>query len=261
MPWLIAKLAEQDIIPILWGAWSAINQYRVDRNPSRPKVVRPTDRELLEATANCTLSGELFERFCRDYEVFRYPINVTVGREKRLQDIVEILATRYGKTRLTTSEDLATVWWHAVEEVSDYLKIEFGKPFYMRSMCMKSLWFYRPEDATMWDRYAVKGINNWRRLKLTTKIKTRDQAAHYLQEFEALYYENALVIHNALESIACLPGGMRYPYGQRVLDKALWFKGAKLSEQLGLLEALTNDRERDYWLRKQLAPILGKVLT
>jgi hypothetical protein len=260
MPWHFDRLKDVDSIPILWGAWSAVDQYRLNRNPARPRVLRPTDQYLLEAARKGALDGELFGRFCREYEVFRNPINVMQGREKRLAQIAGLLATEYGKAELVTSEALSMAWWSAVEAVRDCLKTEFGKPFYMRSMCMKCLWLYQPDHATMWDSYAVEGLRNLRAANLSTKIETQDQAAYFLQEFEALYREKDALIKRVLEAIANLPNGMCYPYGRRVLDKALWFKGAEPSKQKQLLKALTDDPVRDHWLRNQLGSILSTLL-
>jgi hypothetical protein len=259
VPWHFHRMAELDEIPILWGAWSAIDQYRLDRNPSRPNVIRPTDRELLEAAANGTLDGELFERFCKEYEVFRYPINVSGGRRQRLQAIADILAARYRNTEATTPNELAEVWWCAVEEVREFLNKELNKPHRMRSLCMKMLWFYRPEHATMWDSFAVNGINAWRGLKLNAAIQTVGEAVQFLEAFDALYREKEGEINRALETIAQLPGGMAYPCGRRALDKALWFRGAERSEQEARLRALVADRERDAWLRQRLAPLLHEL--
>jgi hypothetical protein len=249
---------DQDRIAVLWGAWAAIDGYRLVCNPARPKVTRPTDKQLVEAAANGTFDGPLFERFCKEYEVFRYPINVREGRDQRLQKIAGILA-RWGKRMATTPDELAKTWWGAITEVQELLSEELKKknklkkkPPLLRSMCIKALWFYRPDYATMWDSYAVKGINRWRGRPLARNIKAEGDAAAFLREFEMLYREREAEIKRALDSIRQLPGGMRYPYDRRVLDKALWFMGADEVEQQSLLEVLEADPERGPWLRGQL---------
>lgn len=232
-----------------WGVWDAIDQYRNPTNVNRPNVVRITDQELLNAVRAGPFSAEIMEQFLKEYEVFRYPLNVLEGRDVRLRDIANIIDDKYSpKEGRNATEELPVLWWGAVENVRSRLAGEFtGKQYHMRSMCMKLLWFYEPSKATMWDRHVVAGLNIWQKLNLKTGITRPQQASEFLDAFGLTFSECAEYIQQLLATVRKSETGMDYPYPRRVLDKALWFIGASASEQAALLDRCRADLERWSW--------------
>ncbi len=239
-------LTDSQTTALRWGVWDAIDQYRNATNANRPKVVRITDQEVLRAVDAGAIGADTMERFLREYEVFRFPLNVSSDRNLRLRDIANIIEQNY---RLkNTSEQLPSLWWGAVEDVRDRLALEFaGRQFHMRSMCMKLLWFYRPSRATMWDSYVVQGVNAWRNLNLRVDISQKDEASEFLAAFDLTFDHCTEFIGQLLASVRTLGSGMDYPFPRRVLDKALWFIGANADERSVLLDRLRGDPERWSW--------------
>ncbi|KMS50353.1 hypothetical protein V474_20850 [Novosphingobium barchaimii LL02] len=96
---------------------------------------------------------------------------------------------------------------------------------------MKSLWYYQPEHATMWDSYAVMALNDVMGAKHRNGIKEEKAATAFLHDFEALHARWLPTIEANIAAQAPLLG-MTYPYTRRVLDKALWLLGKRLDRKI-----------------------------
>ncbi|HEX7822010.1 MAG TPA: hypothetical protein VF463_15485 [Sphingobium sp.] len=91
--------------------------------------------------------------------------------------------------------DLAALWTEAVEGLQDIIERhnKDARPR-LTSFAMKSLWYYQPERATMWDSYAVVALNYQSRTRHLSDIRTADIAEAFLADFDTLFTANAALI-------------------------------------------------------------------
>ena len=222
---------------IRWGVLAAIDQLTVPFNVDRPHVQRITDAQLLQAVRQGPLSSDQLIAFAKEYEVFRYPLNVLKGRAERTTEIAQALDTIY-RVRVSDGRDLAELWWRAISFVRNILdRYPETAPRNMYSFCMKALWFYQPETATMWDSFAVKGLNEWLRVSHGHQIKTSAEAKKFFADFEILFRSIGSEIQSSIAEAAAATGHL-YPYPRRVLDKALWFLSTSDAECLAWLRRI-----------------------
>ncbi len=80
-------------------------------------------------------------------------------------------------------------------------------------MSAKLLWFYKPEEMTLFDDYVFAAIRQQPGFGELTK-------PGYLFAFEKLFSETAVEITEAARF-----SDRKYPYPKRVLDKWLWLNG------------------------------------
>jgi len=112
------------------------------------------------------------------------------------------------------------------------LKTEDGQPPELWSFASKLLWFYHPDEMTMYDNNAKKGLHSIAGCPVTHR--------NFLQIFEEQFARQLPDIN--LAGTRC---DRKYPYQRRVLDKWLWLKGNKDGEA----------RLHNFQLSLKLAPI------
>lgn len=202
---------------IWWGALSAIEQWKKSRYIS--------DEALVEAASDNNLDGERIHAFAQEYQVFRFPLNLHDRRPERLQAIAEVLEKNYHPAingNKHTAE-LAQRWFKTIGDVHTTLA-RYGAARNLYSFSMKALWLYQPEHATMWDSFAVRGLNSLADNNHPRKIKSEAAAAAFLRSFEDVFKNHEALINSAIKPAEEITG-VRYKYPRRVLDKALWLLG------------------------------------
>ena len=251
------ELGHSDVGAIWWGAFEALNQWTCPVNPNRPNVRRPTDHELVSALEEGPFTASMLQAFAKEYKVFRYPLNPLPSREARLRDVALALDEVYRGATNPTPAKLAQLWWAAVERVRDVIEQYQMRPTLLRSFCMKSLWFYYPEQATMWDSHAVRALNLRFGTRHVENIKRQEQTAAFLQDFEQLFSDFEQEITDAL-SIANQVTGQAYSHGRRVLDKALWLKGCNNNDRvLQAILSLEADPVRRQAMEQRFPMLIG----
>ncbi|WP_213978864.1 hypothetical protein [Sphingomonas sp. dw_22] len=225
------KLGRTRFGALTWGGLEARNQWIDPVNLDRKNVVRPTDAQIVAAVREGPLSAAMLQAFAQEYRVFHYPLAPKDGREARLAAIAQALDPIYRGAPDTAAETLARLWWQAIEAVRDVVVAHGKRPSMLRSFCMKMLWFYHPQAATMWDDYALRALNRELGTRHPGKIDTAEQASAFLADFERLFALAEPDIARILTHIETQGGG-RYAYDRRVLDKALWLLGVKEDERV-----------------------------
>jgi hypothetical protein len=233
------RISEYDLEKaIWWGSFAAISQWTEENPRDSNNIPRPSDRQLCaEIAEKGRWSPDNLLGFARRYSVQQVYINDNKDkkREERLLELANVISTIYTRKPEPTVETLATRWWEAVEAVQEVFlqkALDRGQkrgPL-LRSFCMKTLWYYYPEIATMWDSFAVKGLNLIEGTRHKTNIKEVNEATDFLKDFEALFIKLEGKIDQAL-AVAQGATGVAYPYKRRVLDKALWYIGVPTDEK------------------------------
>jgi transcriptional regulator with XRE-family HTH domain len=202
-------LLKEPGFPILWGAWTACASLEADRR-------------FIQAAASGWPNLRDFAQFLYDYELLRGPLasgvvldgTSTAKAQSRLQAIANILNGCYAGP-LSSPVAIAAAWWKAVTRIQK--EVEPHHRYW--ALCLKALWFRQPETTTMWDSHACRAL----KLK---EPKTQAHAEAFLRAFEESFAREQSRIVAVVQSIQEHRGDPSpYPYGRRVFDKALWFRG------------------------------------
>jgi len=119
-----------------------------------------------------------------------------------------------------TAQELTRRWFCAVGEIGTLVpKRKDGTNSELLSLASKLLWFYQPNDMTMYDKYAFNAIRDLYDLE---KLKPQD----FLSAFEKVFASEMVKITEAADF-----SDRKYPYPRRVLDKRLWLKGSGKEEE------------------------------
>jgi hypothetical protein len=111
-------------------------------------------------------------------------------------------------------QELTDRWHGGITELGKLVKESMdGTKSELRSMSAKLLWFYQPQDMTMFDDYAFTAI---RQQPGFEKLEKPD----FLFAFERLFSGKTVEINESARF-----SDRRYPYPRRVLDKWLWLNG------------------------------------
>jgi hypothetical protein len=111
-------------------------------------------------------------------------------------------------------QELTDRWHKGITELGKLVKErKDGTQSELRSMSAKLLWFYQPEEMTLFDDYAFTAIRQQPGLEKLEK-------PGYLFVFEKLFSDMAFEITEAARF-----SDRKYPYPRRVLDKWLWLNG------------------------------------
>jgi len=143
------------------------------------------------------------------------------GRHAALRDKSEIilaaLTPLFGAPlpRTDIARELTRRWLEGVGEVGTLVRRrKDGTHAVLLSMTSKLLWFYQPQEMTMFDTYAFDAIrqsNGFEKL----------EAKEFLFAFEEVFTKKKGAIIEAAEF-----SDRNYPYLRRVLDKRLWLQGS-----------------------------------
>ena len=217
---------------IWWGAAAAVKQWKFEEVTSSGDR-RPTDRQLVMAAHSGILDNATFIGFAKRYRVFRHPLHLIEHRDERIGAVTRALHAVYSVAPEPISPGaLSNMWLDAIGAVHKAMQ-PFGPTAELRSMCMKALWLYQPAHATMWDSYAVIGLNRITNENRAHRIRQQHNVNDFLDRFENVFALHQDTIIAAIENIESITSE-HYAYRRRVLDKALWFMGA--NRQAGLNE-------------------------
>lgn len=212
---------------IWWGVFSAIDQWNSPHAPFPSYLYRPTDQQLVEhITKGNGFDIRLLAAFAGAYGVLDRRLKRRDHLRERLAALSGALHDAYSSPNEPTPEQLGAMWFTAIKRVSDAIE-PFGEPLRLKSLCMKALWFYHPERATMWDSRAVRGLNRVAKSSHNSDLNTGEDAAGFLGDFELLFNQYEEEINSAINIAHEVTKTPPYPYPRRVLDKALWLLGAE----------------------------------
>lgn len=222
---------------IWWGVAAAIDGWANTASRDNRNRTRITDRELVEALqGGAAWTGKQTYDFAREYSVHRTYINYDRQgqREAKCDALARHLQAVYKSVDLTQCADpaaaLGKLWVEAMagtERIMEEYNGERRLASRLPSFCMKSLWYYQPEHATMWDRYAVVALNSVMNTHHNHDIAGEHAAVAFLRDFDVLHTQWHEKIDEAIAAQAPILG-TAYPYSRRVLDKALWLIGKSL---------------------------------
>jgi hypothetical protein len=177
------------------------------------KLLDSFDAEGLHC-AEATWEVDSWNEFLRTYGLMR-------GRHAALRDKSEtILASltelyREPLPEADVAKELTRRWLESASEVGRVVRErKDGAPAVLLSMTSKLLWFYQPQEMTMFDTYAFRAIRKCNGFK---KLEAKD----YLFAFEEVFVKEKASISAAAAFV-----DRKYPYLRRVLDKRLWLRGS-----------------------------------
>ncbi len=215
----------QDLLDALpWAVLAAHDQY-VNPMIIGTKRRRVTDQHLFEAVTKGSWSATDLKGLCTTYKVFRGPWTASGPQTSNLNAIAAHLHKIYAANTPILWPNAGVLWGIATTAVRAVTKQN------NRSLCMKAMWFYAPNNVTMWDSYAAKAIIGLAGLitsplSHSVNVKTSVEARAFLSDFYAIYNSVKGDIQANIQSLATLKSAPLYPYERRVLDKALWFLSA-----------------------------------
>jgi hypothetical protein len=150
-------------------------------------------------------SADEFVKFLHAYRVVR-----NIPRAHR-PEILRQWRRRFSGAALAGDVNQLTTAW--INAVNDGKRI-CGRNCY--SAASKFMWFFRPQQMTMFDTYA--------RLALSKYVRRPVNPDSFLEAFEQYFKSNRSDIQEALAAFT-----VRYPYERRIADKHLWLCGSKLT--------------------------------